>query len=60
VAGTDLNFTINEFGVLADFVTIIAPAETNAPAWCAATSNGVGEEYNPLKEFGYYGGVNPY
>jgi len=28
--------------------------------YCAANDNGVGEEYNPLKEFGKYGGANPY
>jgi len=57
---TDLDFFINEFGVLKDSVTIIAPATVNALSWCAANDNGIGEEYNPLKEFGYYGGENPY
>lgn len=58
--GTDLDFFINEFGVIEDTVTILSGAADNVPAYCAANDNGVGEEYNPLKEFGYYGGENPY
>ena len=58
--GTDLDFFINEFGVIEDTVTILAGAADNVPSYCAANDNGVGEEYNPLKEFGYYGGENPY